>query len=288
MRFTRKFFFLLILSVLVGCGLRGQISPPQTCKEGQVQIMVLGVYHMGNPGRDVHNLEADDVLSPRRQREIKKLVERLAKWKPEAIAVEFPRDKAEGLNAFYREFLEGRRSYNRDTGDATSISVRGEVVQIGFRLAQKLGHRKILAVDWFPQYPDWITEKMLRDVMFYKPSLGPFKLKETLSEEQRKLRLLSISRYLFWLNSGQAIKLNDAMMISIALEYPDRKVAFAVASNWFERNLGIVRNLREELPKGVRKVLLIYGAGHVPMLRYILDLSPLFCPVSPLPYLKDR
>lgn len=34
------------------------------------EVLVLGVYHMANPGRDVANLEADDVLSTRRQTEI--------------------------------------------------------------------------------------------------------------------------------------------------------------------------------------------------------------------------
>ena len=31
------------------------------------EVLVLGVYHMSNPGRDVFNTEADDVLSPKRQ-----------------------------------------------------------------------------------------------------------------------------------------------------------------------------------------------------------------------------
>jgi len=29
------------------------------------EILVLGTYHMANPGHDVHNMQADDVLSPK-------------------------------------------------------------------------------------------------------------------------------------------------------------------------------------------------------------------------------
>ena len=33
-------------------------------------LMVLATYHMNNPGRDAVNVKADDVLAPKRQREI--------------------------------------------------------------------------------------------------------------------------------------------------------------------------------------------------------------------------
>lgn len=36
--------------------------------------MVLGSYHMANPGADVFNMQADDVLSTHRQKEMEELV----------------------------------------------------------------------------------------------------------------------------------------------------------------------------------------------------------------------
>jgi hypothetical protein len=35
-----------------------------------VEVMVVGVFHMNNPGHDLHDPKADDVLEPKRQREI--------------------------------------------------------------------------------------------------------------------------------------------------------------------------------------------------------------------------
>ena len=49
---------------------------------------MLGVYHMANPGRDIHNMRADDVLAPKRQAEIGQLVEVLKRFRPTKIAVE--------------------------------------------------------------------------------------------------------------------------------------------------------------------------------------------------------
>jgi hypothetical protein len=41
---------------------------------------------MANPGRDIHNIQADDMLSPRRQKEIAGVVEVLKRFRPTKVA----------------------------------------------------------------------------------------------------------------------------------------------------------------------------------------------------------
>ena len=260
----------------------------QKYHEGQIQVMVLGVYHMESSKRHVYNKEVDDVLAPKRQYELRLLVENLARWKPDIIAVEVLRNKEGELNAVYQEYVEGIKKFDREEKLPSPFSSRSEVVQIGFRLARHLNHNRILAVDWFPEYPEWITEDMIREVMYYKPYLDSYDPEKILVEMNQKLKEFSISQYLYWLNCEPQVSFNDAMMVSIALEHENKKAAFAIASNWFERNLGIVRNLKQTLSPEVKRVLLLYGVAHVPTLRHIMEISPLFCPVSPLPYLKTR
>lgn len=43
---------------------------------------------MANPGHDIHNMRADDVLSPKRQQEIAQLIEVLKQFHPTKIAIE--------------------------------------------------------------------------------------------------------------------------------------------------------------------------------------------------------
>src|SRR5205823_4480694 len=49
------------------------------------EILVLGTYHMANPGHDIHNMQADDVLAPQRQQEMAQLMEALKKFHPTKI-----------------------------------------------------------------------------------------------------------------------------------------------------------------------------------------------------------
>ena len=50
--------------------------------------MVLGTYHFGNPGQDLHDMKADNVLTPKKQAELADVAARLVRFKPTKIAVE--------------------------------------------------------------------------------------------------------------------------------------------------------------------------------------------------------
>src|SRR5215208_49666 len=104
------------------------------------EILVLGTYHMANPGRDVHNMQADDVLLPKRQQEISHLMEVLKRFHPTKIAIES--DPGGPRPRQYADYLAGKYSLTRN-----------EIDQIGFRLAKELGHRTIYPVDVDGDFP---------------------------------------------------------------------------------------------------------------------------------------
>src|ERR1700674_3983838 len=71
--------------------LLGLLAIPRASRaqsEARPEILVLGSYHMANPGHDIHNMQADDVLSPKRQQEIAQLIEVLKRFHRTKIAIE--------------------------------------------------------------------------------------------------------------------------------------------------------------------------------------------------------
>ena len=74
---------LLWLSTLVSTSLA------QTpASSAPAQVMVLDTYHFGNPSQDLHNMKADNVLTPKKQVEPADAAARLARFKPTKIEVE--------------------------------------------------------------------------------------------------------------------------------------------------------------------------------------------------------
>ena len=132
---------ILSLVAVTAMGLSAPAQGASSTEEvKRAEVLVLGVYHMANPGHDLFNTHADDVLAPRRQQEIAELAEVLRKFKPTKIAVEH--DSQKKLNERYAKYLEGNY-----------VLTANETDQIGLRLAKDLGHAVIYAVDADGDFP---------------------------------------------------------------------------------------------------------------------------------------
>ena len=124
--------------------------------------MLLGTYHMDNPGLDEVNVDADDVLADDRQAQLEALAERLTEWNPDRIAVERPYDNVEAVNSLYESYRTGEYAYDREETfpaphpmrNDDESECRSEVVQVGFRLADRLNHSHVVPIDEHPEEPD--------------------------------------------------------------------------------------------------------------------------------------
>lgn len=56
---------------------------------------------------------------------------------------------------------------------------------------------------------------------------------------------------------------------------------------WHQRNLRIASNIWSVPAADDERVLVVFGASHIPGLQNILTGTPMFSPVSPLPYLEE-
>jgi len=76
------------LFFVAGSGKISAFRPAPAAAQAKPEILIVGTYHMANPGRDIFNASADDVLSPRRQVEITELLAVLKRFRPTKIAIE--------------------------------------------------------------------------------------------------------------------------------------------------------------------------------------------------------
>lgn len=230
-------------------------------------LLVVGVSHFANPGADRVNVKFDDVLAPARQIEIEAVVEALAAYKPTHVAVEFPADQQDRLDARYRDFLAGKYTLTRN-----------EVDQIGLRLAARLGLPRVDAADWneFPpgteadfDYVVWANqhnEQARRERLFARSRANA-------QEAEALLARSTIDGYLCALNEPEALARNAQVYFDIAL-FGDAKVnpGAVYTGNWYARNLRIFANLVRIAPKPEDRIIAIYGAGHKPLLdRYAAE-----------------
>jgi Family of unknown function (DUF5694) len=222
-------------------------------------ILVLGCVHFDNPGRDVVNIKVEDVLSPARQAEIAKVVDQLAAFHPNYVAVEWPRTAQEKLDARYRDYREGRYELSRDERD-----------QLGLRLAAKLSLQRVNAVDWNDNPPG---EDNLYDWPEYAKSHGQAELLSALMDPHRSLGIVpqgtrSIGAWLLKMNSPDILAASQRNYFDFAMIGDEQQQPGANwVGGWYARNLRIFNNLVLLAGRPEDRVLVIYGAGHAYLLR---------------------
>jgi hypothetical protein len=241
--------------------------------------MLLGTYHFANPGRDEVKQQVDDVLAPERQKEITELVEKLARWSPEQIAVEWSSTDSASLRAQFVSFRAG-----------TLAPSRNEVVQVGFRLAARLGLPTVETID----HQMRIGNDSAGALLARRPDLKEITERASAAAQRESdshaaaFRRLSIVHQLVEANSDSALHAGNSRGMFGALLPLGEGSNYGgpqILARWYERNVIMVHHLYRTLRPDTRRVLVIVGSGHVPPLRNVLDEAPQLCPISPLPYL---
>ena len=117
----------------------------------RAQVMVLGTYHMDNPGRDYANPTVDDVLAPRRQAEIEAVVRALAEFRPTRIAIEATPSRDSLHNARYHAYRAGSYRLGRNVANwyARNLHIYANIARVaqpGERVLVIMGsgHRPLL------------------------------------------------------------------------------------------------------------------------------------------------
>ena len=260
-------------------------------------IMILGSSHLANPGMDGSNPKIDDVLAPKRQREIKQLVEQLKTFSPTKIALEVDFSRNAEINAEYQGYLKGTYQLTRGEGD-----------QIGYRLAKQLGHSKVYCVDYFRNYsqepggffpkdfdwnlvdPDKFAKAHNQEHLMGQPPMAEGKVTQdadgTIWIEPEKYE--SITDMYRRLNQPEGRRADHQEYLRIARvglgdQYPG---ANWVGHLWYTRNLKIFVNLTRITESNDDRILLIIGAGHTFLVQQFLEDSGDYIIESPLKYLK--
>src|SRR5881397_955242 len=94
----------------------------------RAQVLVLGVYHMSNPGRDIVNMKVDDVLAAKRQAEIARLTEVLKRFGPTKIAVE-DEVGSERYPKRYADYLAGKHELTSNESRLASALPRSSATR---------------------------------------------------------------------------------------------------------------------------------------------------------------
>jgi hypothetical protein len=221
------------------------------------EILVLGTFHMANPGRDLHNMTADDVLAPERQKQIAEVIEVLKRFHPTKIAIEAEVGTTKATQ-HYADYLAGKYQLTRNEDE-----------QIGFRLARELGNAAIYPVDEEGDFP-------YGRVMNYAKANGKADKLNAMEaavgarvdEEGQYLRTHSVLEMLQMMNADARVAKDIASYFDfVPYGDPDDYAGPDLLALWYQRNIRIYHNIAALIGSPNERILAIFGAGHLGWLQ---------------------
>lgn len=238
------------------------------------QVLLLGTFHFGYPDMDAHVTAEDDrvdMLSDQRQLELNELLDVVMRFKPNKLCVE---TQGGWLMNEFREYCSGERELGRN-----------EFYQIGFRMMDRAKLDTMYAVDAIPLVMDLYTSP---DSLRYTPWLdslyqgwdfgGEDKVAErysawyTATDKAKKHNTL-LDIFLA-MNDDHALDRDYGAYLNGYFKLPGHRGADVHALHWYSRNLRIFRNIQDITAGPEDRILVVFGAGHMGILKHLFESTP--------------
>lgn len=240
----------------------------------RAQVLVLGTFHFQDAGRDSYKPRFPfDIRTPQRQRELDDVLARLAAWGPTRIAIERDVELQARVDSLFAVY-PGR---GMDT-------LRNEIYQVGFKLAKRLGHAGVFAIDADARFLDSAmteTEWNRRQKALPKGPLsatdwnGMYTAVYRMEDSLKTVRTLRET--LIAMNTPERLALGHGhYLVGSLLDGPpgDYFGADGFVSAWHNRNIRIYSNVARLIRSPEERILLLIGAGHAPIIRTQLASAP--------------
>lgn len=286
MKYPKRIFLALLLLLICFplATLGFQISKVDSLFESypKTEVLVLGTFHFKDAGLDSYKPEYDiDITSDKRQQELNQILSKLKAFNPEAIGLEYKPDDGTRYIKQYQQYRNG--DFNLPSN---------EIYQIGFKLADRLQLDRIFGIDadarnysnissLNQQEYDSLEKTYTNRLRQYAPEAKywyPTYKKLYRFKDSLKTHISLIDYFVYLnkpknINRTHGIYLVDSFKFGMGMENDyfgaDMKTA------WYNRNLRILQNIYRMIAETkAKRVLVVIGAGHLPILNHAIQASP--------------
>ncbi|MBS6446774.1 MAG: hypothetical protein KH382_04200 [Clostridiales bacterium] len=227
-------------------------------------ILLVGTFHFFESSFDFYSAEV--------QQELALWAQKLLPFHPDAVAVEAAVHAQNAVTSAYHKFhlsdLKNPDKMRNETlgeitifGQVCPITYNNEAIQIGYRVGKLLDLPDIYAVD------DDLSFDMS---VMNTPSPSLAEARQAYNADISRHRKDSIMELYQYYNSETYAKLSHSTYIKANAVSGNRLYTGAeMVSKWYERNLKIFSNI-QRLAYSHERILILYGAGHLPILKELI------------------
>ncbi len=296
-----KYIYLFTLTLFISDSAHSQhITPDQATRRlshifeddrPKPQVLLLGIFHFAGEKVDSNSTPVSlrvDMLSPERQQQVSQLIRKLETFRPTKIVVEWPPYMQHYLDSLFHAYCDGQPMTSK------YLSPVEEIIQLGFRLAQSQHLPKVYPVDAqafrFRLSPadSVLTFEKYKDQQDTALDYWDKKYDEASAYDDSIQYYLPLIDYLRYLNSPetQARAIGRWLIATRRGSNSEPIGADGFITRYFNRNVRIYSNIQRIVTSREDRILVIYGATHMYMLKQLFTASPEFRLANVMEYLK--
>lgn len=271
-----KYFSILVLCLLLNT-LPSQI--PAQAPSPKIKVFLLGTFHFSQTDSTYN------VLEEKHQQSIHELCQIIAKQQPDKVFIERQpeyefQNKIDSLFTLFSKMKSSK------------LRAKNELVQVGFRVAKMLGHKKVYQCDHPGRYGS-----LYRNSMEYAKTnkqtgyldatvKGTVVREDDLVNEDSLMQHSTLLEYIQWINSDAVMSTSHASYVS---NYPlvgskdfynydddNTLIGAELTADWYRRNIMIYTKMISHLTFDEKAIFLIMGGDHIPILKHLFESNPNF------------
>jgi hypothetical protein len=258
----------VILCILCTCYLSFSLNAQTAKKAPKTKVLLLGTFHFANPGLDVAKYEDANILSAKRQQEVKEVVHLLKRFNPDKIFIENTPSQQLKMDSLYNLYRE------------TNWELKpSEEYQLGFRLAKELRLPALHTVDYqgahFPF--DSLIKVLQQEKQFDLLQHISTTIDSIQSDFNKKLKTSTLKKLLLLENTAASDRLSVGSYFKLLIAgNKNNHVGSYLASEWWRRNMIIYENILKRLNGNEKNILIIFGSSHTALLKEFMKFNQAF------------
>jgi len=241
------------------------LSTAQTKKK---QILLIGTFHFANPGNDITQINTFNIMSDKSQKELETISDKIKKFGPDKIFVEWKFSQQDELDKFY----------NKNT-DSLFKNSKNEITQLALRTAKKLNHKKLYGIDYRTRFPyDSLMMSMekadQKDLMEKNKKMT----EQFEKDHNERISKSTLTELILYFNKKETDRENIQWYLEVANRTgkPDDFTGPSLVANWYKRNLYMYSLVQKLTDSKDDKIMVLLGAGHAAMLKEFIENDPTF------------
>ena len=230
----------------------------------KVKIALLGTMHFTPSKQDAYKNE-EVSWDERKQKELNEVIERIVLYNPDQICIERPLEKQTQIDSLYNAYLDGRYKLKEN-----------EIDLIGYQTAKKLNLKRLTCINYLGEFN-------AEPVMAYARQNNQERnldeldryAKKFVGEVNEKQKNQSLRDFFIYLNSPAALNKNLALYSQHWVKV-GKDVGTDLVSDWYDTNLHIYTNIIRQIKETDDTIFVLFGQGHIPILKHLFESNPDF------------